>query len=109
LVFRWNVPPLFFDAKHYAGAMADHSDFRKFDDVLRFVLDCSLEQIETIKKCLEGLRAEAGICYGTHESDTALMTCFVYDASDGGHIHFIDGGDGGYAMAAKPFKAQLKK
>jgi hypothetical protein len=27
---------------------------------------------------------------------------------DGEHIHFIDGGDGGYAMAAKQMKAQSK-
>jgi hypothetical protein len=27
---------------------------------------------------------------------------------DGQHIHFIDGGNGGYAMAAKELKRQLK-
>ncbi|HXB98558.1 MAG TPA: DUF3095 family protein, partial [bacterium] len=26
----------------------------------------------------------------------------------GQHIHFVDGGDGGYAMAAKQLKAQIK-
>ena len=34
------------------------------------------------------------------------MTCFVDGLSDGKHIHFIDGGDGGYAMAAMKLKAQ---
>jgi hypothetical protein len=34
------------------------------------------------------------------------MTCYVNDLNPGNHIHFIDGGDGGYAMAAKKLKAQ---
>ena len=37
------------------------------------------------------------------------MTCVVPSYKDGTHIHFIDGGDGGYAMAAKQLKAQLKE
>jgi len=35
------------------------------------------------------------------------MTCYFHGPEDGQHIHFIDGGDGGYAMAAKQLKAQL--
>ncbi len=30
------------------------------------------------------------------------MTCFVKNQQN--HIHFIDGGDGGYAMAARMLK-----
>jgi hypothetical protein len=32
------------------------------------------------------------------------MTCFVSGFGDGQHIHFIDGDDGGYAIAAKALK-----
>ena len=42
-----------------------------------------------------------------HTSETALMTC-VIDGYDGNHVHFVDGADGGYALAAKQLKAQLK-
>ncbi len=108
LVFKFHLPPLVFNPYRYASSIGRHSDFRKFDDVLRMVIDCSEAQIGEIRHYLEGLRSEGQLCYGMHVSDTALMTCFVYDVSDGGHIHFIDGGDGGYAMAAKEFKAQLK-
>ena len=38
----------------------------------------------------------------------ALMTCFVYGLDEGEHVHFVDGGGGGYALAAKQFKAQHK-
>jgi hypothetical protein len=35
------------------------------------------------------------------------MTCFIRRLEEGGHVHFIDGNDGGYAMAAVELKAQI--
>jgi hypothetical protein len=107
LIFKWQLPGSF-DAKKYAESMGGHSDFRKFDDILRMVVDCSPEQAAAIKTFLEELHAKGEICFGVHESKTALMTCFVYSVDDGKHVHFIDGGNGGYAIAAKQLKAQLK-
>ena len=49
------------------------------------------------------------IYYGMHVSQDALMTCLVNNLNDGGHIHFIDGNNGGYALAAKNMKVQQKK
>ena len=89
--------------------METHSDFRKFDDMLRMILDCSAKEVTSINQYLERLYKEGKIFYGTFESDTALMTCFVPSTADGDHIHFIDGGDGGYAMAAKQLKGQMKE
>ena len=37
-----------------------------------------------------------------------LMTCFVEAASDYQHVHVIDGGDGGYTMAAREMKAHRR-
>ena len=108
LIFKWGIPSPVFDPKKYAESMGDHSDFRKFDDILRMVVDCSAEQAASIRAFLEDLRAREKVCFGLHESAAALMTCFVYDTKDGGHIHFVDGDNGGYAMAAKQLKAQLK-
>ncbi len=39
-------------------------------------------------------------------SDHAVMTCLVVSVMDGRHVHFVDGGDGGYTRAATAFKAQ---
>ena len=36
------------------------------------------------------------------------MTCVVPSLDNGEHIHFIDGGAGGYTMAAKQLKGQIK-
>lgn len=108
LIFKFRIPPLIFDAKHYFHSMRLHADHRKFDDMLRMILDCSDEQARAIESYLEKRHAAGELCYGIHLSDIALMTCYVQDVKDGQHIHFIDGGDGGYAMAAKQLKAQLK-
>lgn len=108
LILKWKLPIATFDAKKYAESLGGHSDFRKFDDILRMVVDCSAGQAAAIRAFLEELRAKGEICFGVHESKTALMTCFVNSVDDGKHVHFIDGGNGGYAMAAKQLKAQLK-
>ena len=41
--------------------------------------------------------------------DVALMTCYVANLKPTQHIHFFDGGDGGYAMAAKQLKGQINE
>ncbi len=91
----------------YVPTMRTHADYRKFDDVLRMVLDCSEHQIQEIEKYLESRYKDGQLLYGTHRSNTALMTCYVRDIEPGQHIHFIDGGNGGYAMAAKQLKGQI--
>ena len=92
----------------YIPTMQTHADYRKFDDVLRMVLDCSEQQFQAIEQYLASKYEEGQLFYGMYRSETALMTCYVQDIEPGQHIHFIDGGSGGYAMAAKQLKAQLK-
>ena len=108
VAFRLRIPPIVFDSKKYHLAIPAHSDYRKFDDALRMVLDCSEEQISQLRTYLEELYQSGELFYGLHESPESLMTCYVNDTNDGNHIHFIDGGDGGYAIAAKQLKGQMK-
>lgn len=96
-----------FNAPRFRAAIGAHSDFRKFDDMLRLVLDCKPAQVTRIREYLETLYRAGKIYYGLHESDHAIMTCLVGSTADGDHIHFIDGGAGGYAVAAKGMKDQI--
>lgn len=104
--FKWKLKELF-PAAQYASDIPSHSDYRKFDDMLRLVLDCSMEQVAEIREYLALEHARGEIFFGVHESSHALMTCFVENIRPGGHIHFIDGFDGGYALAAKQMKEQI--
>jgi hypothetical protein len=94
--------------KKYKEDISLHSDYRKFDDMLRMVIDCDSEQLALIHQLLEELYHQGKIYYGTHVSEHALMTCYVNTTLAGQHIHFIDGGDGGYALAAKQLKTQIQ-
>jgi hypothetical protein len=105
---KWGINPRFFDPKAYAESIPAHSDYRKFDDVLRMIIDCEPGQVAPLREFLEGLHQQGEIYYGVRVSDSSLITCYVRSVAPGEHIHFVDGGDGGYAMAAKQMKAQMK-
>jgi hypothetical protein len=91
----------------YIDDMVDNSDIRKFDGMLRMVMDGSEAQYENLRSYLEGQRLEGRLVYGMHKSSEALVTCIVF-SYDGNHVHFVDGSDGGYAMAARGLKEQLR-
>jgi hypothetical protein len=93
-----------FDGRSYRRAMPAHSDYRKFADSLRMVIDCSVHEADSIEAILEAAKAKDRIEFGLHRASSALMTCFVSNTDDGGHVHFIDGADGGYALAAQQLK-----
>ena len=96
-----------FKGKAYKNEVVANTDYRKFDEMLRMVLDLAPAQRDAIRKLLEREHAAGNIFYGLHESEEALMTCAIGSYS-GDHIHFVDGAKGGYALAAKQLKAQIR-
>lgn len=108
LSLKWGLKPGFYDPVAYSDSIPAHSDYRKFDDLLRLVLDCSADEVGQLRSYLEGQRREGRLYYGLHPSPAALLTCYVQGTDPGQHVHFVDGGDGGYAIAAKELKAQIK-
>lgn len=95
-----------FNARAYARALPSHSDYRKFADSLRMVVDCTTREADAIEQLLSFAGARGAIEFGLHRASAALMTCFVSNTDDGGHVHFIDGADGGYALAAQQLKTK---
>lgn len=91
----------------YKSDLVRHADYRKFDDMLRMVIAGTVKQREELTGYLDRLHNEGKIVYGIHASDSSLVTCMVYKYHRN-HIHFVDGNDGGYAIAAKQLKKQLK-
>ena len=91
----------------YLEEMRANTDFRKYDGLLRLVLDVTPDQADAIEAYLADRHAAGWLVYGTHRADTSLMTCLVFSLEAGQHMHFIDGADGGFALAAQAFKARL--
>ncbi|MBD8893100.1 DUF3095 domain-containing protein [Labrenzia suaedae] len=91
----------------YLKEISRQTDHRKLDDSLRLVLDLTVEQLASLKTYLETAFANGRLVFGLHETDSALMTCFVSDLGASRHVHFIDGADGGLSMAATDFKQRL--
>jgi len=83
------------------------SDYQKIDDVFRMVIASHPTQTQQLRQYLEQQFQAQKLVYGFHVSDRALMTCLVFESRDR-HLHLIDGADGGYALAAKGMKQQLK-
>ncbi|HLX15536.1 MAG TPA: DUF3095 domain-containing protein [Bradyrhizobium sp.] len=105
LVMRFDIKVGGFAPKTYVRQVVENSDFRKYDDGLRMVLDCTPELERTLSGRLAAA-ASAGIArYGLHRQDAAMMTCFTPSALRSDHVHFIDGARGGYASAATALKA----
>ena len=111
VVFRWKrLEKWFIDAPSYVEEMRTHADYRKFDDMIRMVVDCTEQQADAIEELLRDLYEHGQhIYYGTHRSSNTLITCMVEDTAPGHHIHFADGDKGGYAIAAKTLKQQMKE
>ena len=94
-----------FVPKTYVQQVVENSDFRKYDDGLRMILDCTSELERALTQRL-AQAASAGVArYGLHRQDAAMMTCFTPSALRSDHVHFIDGARGGYASAATALKA----
>ena len=93
-----------FDAVAYASDVADNADFRKFDDGLRMTLDCTPEFADKLEARLQA--ADDIAEHGVFRQTNALMTCYVPSITDRGHVHFVDGAGGGYAMAALAMKGR---
>ena len=90
----------------YKQGVINNSDYKKFDGMLRQVISGTSRQREELSTYLENLRQQNRCVYGLHISDSTLVTCLIANRA-GEHYHFVDGADGGYAMAAAAMKKQL--
>ena len=105
IIMRFGIKVGGFVPKTYITQVVENSDFRKYDDGLRMILDCTEELERALTKRLEAAASHRIIRYGLHRQDAAMMTCFTPSAMRSDHVHFIDGARGGYASAATALKA----
>lgn len=85
----------------------DCTDYKKFDDILRMVIAGNSKQRQQLADYLETQYQQGKLVYGLHSSDRAIVTCLVFERN-GRQVHFVDGADGGYALAAKAMKTRMQ-
>ena len=105
VVMRFGIKVGNFVPKNYVQQVVENSDFRKYDDGLRMILDCTTELERALAELLAKAASEKIVRYGLHRQDAAMMTCFTPSVMRSDHVHFIDGVRGGYASAATALKA----
>jgi hypothetical protein len=105
VVMRFGIKVGNFVPKTYVQQVVENSDFRKYDDGLRMILDCTPELERALTQILVAAASSGIVRYGLHRQDAAMMTCFTPSVMRSDHIHFIDGARGGYASAATALKA----
>lgn len=91
----------------YKSDLSLNSDYRKFDDMLRIVITGKKKKRRELEEFLDELFESSKVAYGIHVTDAAMVTCMVFEYHRA-HIHFVDGSDGGYVMASRQLKEQMK-
>lgn len=91
----------------YKEDLVRASDFQKLEGSLRMVLRGTARKRQKLLDWLAGLENH-GLRWGVHVSPAALLTCAVRDYGTD-HIHFVDGSDGGYALASLDLKKRFAK
>jgi hypothetical protein len=105
LIMRFGIRIGGFVPQTYLRQVVENSDFRKYDDGLRMVLDCSPDLERALTRRLAAAASTGIARHGMHRQDAAMMTCFTPSPLRSDHVHFIDGARGGYASAATALKA----
>ncbi len=83
------------------------TDTLVLDGRINTVISGLSKQHNELEEFLTGLENSGEITFGMYRSKDSIMSCYVRDRKDQ-HIHFVDGGDGGYTKAAGVLKKKFK-
>ncbi|SKB51215.1 DUF3095 domain-containing protein [Dyadobacter psychrophilus] len=94
--------------KNYLKSLVEMADTLVIDGKINTVISGTERQRIALQKVLDDMESNNEIRYGLYVSTESVMSCYVRDLKDG-HIHFVDGSDGGYTKAAGVLKPKLRK
>ena len=92
----------------YMKELVQLTDTLVIDGRINTVIAGTKTQRVQLQSMLDSLEQEGLIVYGIYTSSESIMSCYVQDHK-AKHIHFVDGSDGGYTMAAKMLKAKIRR
>jgi hypothetical protein len=94
--------------KSYLTRLVEMSDTLIIDGKINTVITGNSAQRAALLKVLDEMEGNGEILYGYFVSKESVMSCYVRDLEDG-HIHFVDGSEGGYTKAAGVLKQKLRR
>nr|WP_067058337.1 DUF3095 domain-containing protein [Mucilaginibacter sp. L294] len=100
---------IYFRTRHgrrYLKSLVEMADTLVIDGKINTVISGTIKQRKELQQALDELEQDGAILYGLHISSASIMSCYVRDLVDG-HIHFVDGSEGGYTQAAKILKGKI--
>ena len=89
--------------KTYIQELVQLTDTLVIDGRINTVISGTRSQRTQLQSTLDALEQDRLIIYGIYTSQESVMSCYVQDHKSK-HIHFVDGSDGGYTMAARMLK-----
>jgi hypothetical protein len=92
----------------YKQDLIKNTDYIKLDDLYRTVMSADQKSVNALLAWLDVAYQQGQVFYGCHQTHSAVITCLVAQTGVE-HVHFVDSAEGGYAMAAKQLKAQIKQ
>jgi len=110
IVIKTFIGKLYFHTrkgKQYLKRLVAMTDTIVLDGKINTVMSGTQQQRKKLETFLKEMEASKEIIYGLFISNASVMSCYVRNMDDG-HIHFVDGAEGGYTNAAKVLKAKLK-
>lgn len=103
ILFKFKIDTQSVKWSEYRRDFIANADCRKFDGTIKLILDSSVLESNKLEAGLDSLYQSGEIVFGLHRSPAAIVTCLVFSYS-GKHAHFVDGSDGGYALASLELK-----
>lgn len=113
IVYRWLMTLLgrfYFttqNGKRYLNTLVATSDTLVIDGKINTVISGTISQRRELQAALDEMEKDGKIFYGIQVSNSSIMSCYVRDMKDG-HIHFVDGAEGGYTQAAAMLKTKWR-
>lgn len=92
--------------KFYLTTLVDMSDTLIIDGRINTVISGTAEQRVLLENALNEMELKSEIVYGLYVSTESVMSCYVRNMQDG-HVHFVDGAEGGYTRAAGIIKKKI--
>jgi hypothetical protein len=90
----------------YLERIVKMSDTLVIDGRINTVISGTVAQRKKLLQFLDKLEIDGSIIYGSHLSSASVMSCYVQNP-EYGHIHFVDGAEGGYTQASQILKRKL--